>query len=106
TATFAGTTTVAAQNGVANFTGLSIAQAGTGYTLAATSGTFAGIVSGSFNVSPAAASRLVFTLQPGNTTAGNTFNTTVTALDPLGNIATAFNGSVQLAIGANPGQGT
>src|SRR5438552_2865920 len=51
---------------------------------------------------------LAFTGQPSNTTAGATISPAVqvTARDAFGNTATAFTGTVTMAIGTNPGGGT
>jgi hypothetical protein len=51
--------TVAAVNGVATFSNLSINKAGTGYTLTATDGSLASGTSGSFNVTPATLTQTV-----------------------------------------------
>src|SRR5439155_53311 len=55
-----------------------------------------------------AATRLVFTVQPGTTTAGSPITPAVqvTALDVFGNPVTSFAGSVTVAIARNPGGGT
>jgi len=61
------------------------------------------------NVSPAAATQLVFGQQPTNAAAGATISPAVTVrvLDPFGNLETTDNtDSVSMAIGANPGGGT
>src|SRR5205823_5104880 len=102
-----GTTSVTAVAGVATFSGLSVDKVGTGYTLTAAA---TGLTTGSstvFNVTPGAASRLVFTVQPTPTVAGATITPAVqvTAQDAHGNTATAFSGSVTVAIGMNPGGG-
>ena len=55
-AILSGITTVAAALGVATFSGLSIAQAGTGYSLSANATGLAGSASAPFNVTPAVAS--------------------------------------------------
>src|SRR5439155_1445854 len=68
--TLAGTTTVAAVNGVATFGDLSLNRAGTGYTLTAAATGVASGTSAAFDVGAAAADRLVFTVQPVSTTAG------------------------------------
>jgi hypothetical protein len=98
-----GTTTVAASAGVASFTGLSVDSAGTGYTLTAAASGAGSAGSQSFDVAPAPASRLMFTAQPGNTTAGTPFGVVVTAHDSLGNTATGFAGSVSVAITSGTG---
>src|SRR6185503_10505047 len=68
--TLSGSATVAASSGVATFSTLSIDKSGTGYTLAATSGSLTSATSASFNINPAAATKLGFTTQPTSTTAG------------------------------------
>src|SRR5438874_9186796 len=82
-------------------------KVGTGYTLTAVA---TGLTTGSssvFNVTPGAASRLVFTVQPTPTVAGATITPAVqvTAQDAHGNTATAFSGNVTVAIGTNAGGG-
>ncbi len=105
--TLSGTKTVAAASGVATFATLSIDKVGTGYTLAATATGLSGSTSTGFNIINSAASKLVFSVQPGNTVAGVTMSTiTVTALDPSNNTATDFTAAVAVAIGTNPGSGT
>jgi len=63
-ATLGGTTTVAALNGVAIFTDLTLDKAGAGYTLVATSGGLADATSTTFSNVAAAASQLSFTTPP------------------------------------------
>ncbi|MGH6690797.1 MAG: beta strand repeat-containing protein, partial [Gammaproteobacteria bacterium] len=106
--TLSGTTTVAAVAGVASFANLSIDKSGTGYTLQATSGTLTAGTSTAFTITPGAATRLVFTVPPTNTTAGASLTPAVqvAAQDALGNTATGFTGTVTVAIGTNPGSGT
>jgi len=89
-----GTTTVAAINGVATFSNLSINKTGTGYTLGATSGGLTVATSGTFNITPAAVASLSLTA-PGTATAGVAFSTTLTALDQFGNTVTGYLGTVQ-----------
>jgi hypothetical protein len=58
-------------------------------------------------VGPAPAAALAFTTQPTTASAGSIMApVTVTARDPFGNTATAFGGSVTVAIGTNPSGGT
>ncbi|SEK53333.1 Immune inhibitor A peptidase M6 [Stigmatella aurantiaca] len=81
-----GTATVAAVQGVATFTDLSIPRAGTGYTLTAASGSLTGASSTAFDILPGARSRLAFKLQPQSTVAGNPLGTvSVEFQDALGN---------------------
>src|SRR5437773_2656386 len=106
--TLGGTTTVPAVSGVASFGNLSLDMVGTGYTLTAAAAWPTGATSNSFNVTVGAASQLVFTVQPTNTTAGATITPAVqvTVLDGQGNTATGFTGNVTVAFGSNPGGGT
>jgi hypothetical protein len=105
--TLSGTVTVAAVAGVANFSNLHIDKVGTGYRLAATSGALT-VTSNAFSITPGAATKLVFTVQPSNTTAGATITPAVqvTAQDAGGNTATGFVGNVTIAIKTNPASGT
>jgi hypothetical protein len=105
--TLSGATTVAAVRGLATFY-LSIDKAASGYTLTFSSDGLLSVTSFSFAITPAAASQLVFTVQPTNTAAGGSITPAVevTARDAFGNVATGFTGAVTLAIGANPGGGT
>jgi hypothetical protein len=84
-----GTLTVAAVAGVATFSDVSIAKAGTSYQLQAASGTIASALSVPFSITPAPASQLAFTVQPTTQTAGATLSPAVevTALDQFGNTA-------------------
>jgi hypothetical protein len=107
--TLSGTKTAAAVNGVATFSGLSIDQVGTGYTLAAASSGLTGATSAVFNITAAPVpTALGFVVQPSNAGVGSAISpgVTVEIRDQYGaRIATATN-SVTLAIGANPGGGT
>ena len=101
-----GTKTVAAVAGVATFADLSVDKAGGGYTLQATAGSLTA-PSQSFTISPAAAAKLAFTVQPSMTQAGATITPAVRVIarDPFGNTATGFTGGVTLAISTNPSGG-
>src|SRR5205814_2538050 len=90
TGTLSGTKTVAAVAGVATFTGLSIDKAGTGYSLAVTGAGSA--TSTAFNITPATATALVFSVEPTNTVAGAIITPAVqiTAQDGNGNTATGL----------------
>src|SRR5207247_1747289 len=104
--TSAGTLTHAAVSGVATFSGLSIDKAGTGYTLTATGA--GSTTSAAFNITPATAAALVFSVEPTNTVAGAAITPAVqiTAQDGNGNTATGFTGNITVAIGTNPSTGT
>ena len=107
-ATLSGTKTIAAAAGVANFSTLSIDKSGSGYKLAATSGSLTPDTSASFTINPGAATRLGFTVQPTTTAAGSSITPSVrvAGLDAFGNTATSFIGNVTIAIGTNPAGGT
>src|SRR5205823_839864 len=101
----AGTKTVPAVAGVATFADLSIDKAGAGYTLQATAGSLTA-PSAAFTITPAAAAKLAFTVQPSATQAGATIPAVrVIARDGFGNTATGFSGNVSLVIGNNPSGG-
>ncbi|HEY6224322.1 MAG TPA: hypothetical protein VIW26_11085 [Gemmatimonadales bacterium] len=102
--TLSGTTTANAVNGVATFSNLSINNAGTGYTLQATSAGLTSATSGAFDITPPPpppATQLRFTVQPTNTLplVVITPAVEVTALDAQGNPVAGFNGSITIAIG-------
>ncbi|HEY6110523.1 MAG TPA: hypothetical protein VIV56_16595, partial [Gemmatimonadales bacterium] len=105
--TLSGTKTVAAVAGVATFSTLSIDSTGTGYRLAATSGSLTPDTSSAFSITAGAATKLVFTVQPSQTGAGGVIAPAVkvTAQDAGGNTATGFTGQVTMAIGTNPSGG-
>jgi hypothetical protein len=70
-ATLGGTTTVAAVNGIATFTDLTLDKAGAGYTLIATAGSLASATSTTFTNVAGPASSLTFTTPPpGSATSG------------------------------------
>lgn len=71
--TLNGTTTRNASFGIAAFTGLSITQAGTGYTLAATSSGLTGATSTTFNIT---SSPVTLAATPGSVPAGDSFTVT------------------------------
>jgi hypothetical protein len=106
-AVLSGTTTQTAASGVATFSGLSIDKSGVGYTLTATTAVPAilGTTSATFNITPAAATHLVFTVQPSNTGANATITPAVQveARDVFENTVTSFVGNVTVAMGVNAG---
>jgi hypothetical protein len=103
--TLGGTVSVTAVHGVATFSGLTVDQAGS-YALAASSNGLAGTTTGSFGVTPAAATHLVVQGPFGHLLSGKSFNLTVNADDPFGNVDPNFSGGVTLALGTNPGSST
>ncbi len=91
-AALGGTVTVAAQNGIATFSNLSVAVAGTGYALLATSSSLTSATSNPFNISAQSSPlglpvKLVFVQEPVN-----------------GVIQTALSPAVQVAIEDGSGQ--
>src|SRR5207245_2116952 len=104
-AVLGGTTAVAAVNGVATFGTLFIDKTGTGYTLTASTSGLPAVTSTAFNITPAPASVLAFTVQPTTTLAGATITppVQVSAQDPFGNLVPTFVGNVTVAIGAGTG---
>ena len=99
------TRTVAAVNGVATFSGLSIDQAHGGNALVASAPGLDPATSGPFSVSPSAATQLDSLGPLGQVLPGSAFAMTVLAEDPYGNVDPTFAGDVTLALGANPGGG-
>ena len=93
--------TVPVVGGIATFNGLSLNKVGQGYTLKVTSAGLTSATTDGFNVTNAAANHLVITAPnepPASVTAGQTFGTTVTALDQFGNLAGNFSGQVTVAL--------
>jgi hypothetical protein len=92
-ATLSGTTTATTVNGVATFTGLSVDRAGSGYMLQAAATGLLSASSPAFGVAAGAPTALVFTSQPGNTTAGAAIAPAVSVAvrDANGNIMSAMS---------------
>jgi hypothetical protein len=105
--TLSGTATVPAVAGVAIFSTLSIAKAGSGYRLSANAPSLTGATSAAFDIVVGAATQVAFTVQPAVTTAGAAITPAVkvAAMDFVGNTVTGFTGNVTLAIGTNPSGG-
>jgi uncharacterized repeat protein (TIGR03803 family) len=99
-----GTTTVAASGGVATFSNIIVDTAGS-YTLTATDGALTTATSGSFTVSPTAASKVVYNVQPSNVVAGvaDSPSIVVDVEDQFGNIVTGNSSNVTLAVATGPG---
>ena len=107
-ATLGGTTTVAAISGVATFSDITLDKAYNSYVIIVSSGTLTTDTSASFNISPAAKSKLVFVTQPINTTAGESINPAVTVelRDIYNNLVSNSTDNVTLAINTDPSAGT
>ena len=89
-----------ASSGVATFTNVFLDKIGSGYTIKASATGYASIISSSFNVTAAAASRLGFLTQPTTVTGGTPFNPTlqVAVQDQYGNTVTSATNSITLGI--------
>src|SRR6266566_2744385 len=98
-----GDTVAHSVNGVATFANLRLDKAASGYTLTAAAPQLAADTSAAFNVMPAPATQLVFTVQPSTAMQDSAIKppVQVTAYDSLGNKATNFTGSIQLRIGTD-----
>jgi hypothetical protein len=99
-----GTTTVAASGGAATFSNLIIKTTGT-YTLNATDGSLVHVVSSSFDVSPAATSKILYTQQPMDVMAGSTMASAIAVVleDQYGNVALGDSSNITLAVNSGPG---
>jgi MYXO-CTERM domain-containing protein len=106
--TLSGTTTVSASGGVATFSNLSIARAGTGYRLAAHANGLVDALSATFDITPGPAAKLVFAVQPSLVQAGSPFNPAIRVglEDAFGNPSIGATDAVTLALGNNPRSGT
>ncbi|WP_224369201.1 beta strand repeat-containing protein [Hyalangium versicolor] len=106
--TLGGTTTVSAVQGVATFSNLFIQKAGVGYTVTAGSSGLQSATSGAFFITPAAAARLAFSVQPSNTGVGTVITPAVkvSVQDAFGNLALGATPSITLALATNPSGAT
>ncbi|TMB90902.1 MAG: hypothetical protein E6J45_07880 [Chloroflexi bacterium] len=105
--TLSGTTSLAATNGIASFSSLSINKAGSGYTLQAACCSLTKGISSAFNITVGPAAQLAFSQQPSNATAGVAISPAVTVeIQDAGGNLTSSTASVSVAIGTNPGGGT
>jgi hypothetical protein len=102
--TLGGTLSVAAYNGVAAFSGLTLTKAASGYTLSVASGGLAGSTTSALAVTPAAATQLVIVTAPPVSVAMNaSFGLVLAIEDAYGNIVTSANNTVSIALASNPG---
>jgi hypothetical protein len=106
-ASISNTCTGSVFEGVVTFSGCSIGQVGTGFTLTAsdpetnatTNAPLISATSSPFNVTAAPASQLVFNATPGPGIAGSAIpNVSVTVEDTFGNVVTAASGTVTMSI--------
>ncbi len=102
-ATLGGTTSVAASQGVASFSGLSLTIAATGYTLQAASTGLTPSTTGAITVSAAAAAQVVITQQPPSTVGAKAgFGLQAAIEDAYGNVITSYSKAVKVAFANNP----
>src|SRR5437773_459471 len=108
-ATLSGTTTVAAVDGIATFSDLSLDKTGAGYTLTASASGRAVVspTSVALDVAPGPATQLEFTVEPTTATAGTALapSLQVRALDAAENLVPTFTGNVTVAFGGTSGEG-
>jgi hypothetical protein len=100
--TSSSTLTVAAVNGVATFSKLILTTAGT-YTFYSFDGSLTAALSGSIVISPAAASKVVFTSVPTSGTAGSALTAIqATVQDANGNTVTSNTSTMTIAVASGP----
>ena len=99
-----GALTAAAVNGISSFGNARFNTSG-GYTLTASDNNLTQVVSSSFAVVPASASKLVFSQQPSNVTAGavDAPSIVVDVEDQFGNVVTTDSSTVTIAVASGPG---
>jgi hypothetical protein len=107
-ATLAGTATATASAGVATFSSLSIAKAGTAYALTASASGVPDVTTGAFDIAIGLTAKLVYVVGPSSTFAGAPIAPAVqvVAQDAAGNTDVGYTGNVTVALGANPGGAT
>lgn len=101
-----GTTTVAAVNGVATFSKLSIRGQGINYALAATSPNLTTAVSNGFTVVAGPPVQLAFTFQPQTVLANAVLPISISVQDAAGNTVLGATSHIALALAAAPTSGT
>jgi hypothetical protein len=91
--TLEGTLTKTVASGVISFNDLNIKKTGSGYSLEATAGTLTPATTEPFNITPAGANKLAFSIQPSNVMAGAAITPGVKVLvqDANGNTVTTDN---------------
>jgi hypothetical protein len=98
-----GTLTATIDQGVATFTGLSLDDAGTGYSVSASGSGLGSVMSSPFNVTPAAPAVLVIAAQPpSSVTAGSGFGLTVDVEDAFGNLVTNCGSNITVGLAGGP----
>jgi hypothetical protein len=99
-AVLSGTLSKTVPGAVASFTDLMINKSGAGYTLIATTPSFPSHTTNAFNVKPAAATKLHFTVPPTNAVAGASISPAVVveALDAFDNVDTTFKSPITMSL--------
>ncbi|HEY4328545.1 MAG TPA: choice-of-anchor D domain-containing protein, partial [Phycisphaerae bacterium] len=100
-----GTTTVKFNHGIATFRGLSIQKAGD-YSLTAIDAPYTSAVSGTFAITAATASKLVFVSSPTSSTIGSYNSFTLESLDRFGNRVTTDHSLIDITLKTHPNPGT
>ncbi|HSM17876.1 MAG TPA: hypothetical protein VK845_12895, partial [Gemmatimonadales bacterium] len=105
--TLSGTTSVAAVQGVAQFSDLSIDKVGAGYTLVASSSGLAAATSGSFDIAPGAPATLMILVQPSTTGHNKPIKPPVEVgvFDAWGNLVDTATTAITMTIAVNPSGG-
>jgi len=102
-ATLGGTLSVTASQGVATFSGLTLTQAASGYTLGVSSIGLSAATSSAITVTPAAATQVVITQQPPASVVVNAqFGLQASVEDAYGNVVTSASNTVKVALENNP----
>src|SRR5256886_16139443 len=98
------TTLFRSANGVASFGDLTVTKTGTSYWLKATAPGLGAATSGTFTITAAVATQLVFGVQPTTTAAGDHIPPAAqsTAVEAVGGLANRFSGEVRGARAAAP----
>ena len=102
-ASLGGTLSVAAVNGIATFSDITLDKAFSGYTLQATSGALTAATTNSFNITPAAKAQLAFNTQPSEVEYNSAIAPAISVeiQDAFGNKTTDTD-TITLAINNNP----
>ena len=87
-------------SGVATFSSLFLDKVGSGYTLKASATGFASVLSSSFSVTPAAASKVGFLTQPTTLTGGTPFSPAISVAvqDQYGNTVTGATNTITIGV--------
>ena len=106
--TLTGTLTANTANAVATFTGIGLTTAANGYTLSATAGAFQSAISGAFNITPGAPTKMAWVQQPATTTAGVAFSPAIAVAvhDAFGNTVTSVADTIVVMLSPAGASGT